>query len=108
MKVSQCAQLLFNRWASENKQKRQHIEKQLDLNAHRTRGSSPVKIVTFCKRDWVAPCINQLRETGYLSNWGRQIVASCFVNELGLDWRFGAAWFQEYLVDYDVGSNWGN
>lgn len=56
----------------------------------------------------VNACMNQLRETGWISNRARQIVASCFVNELELDWRFGAAWFQDQLVDYDVGSNWGN
>lgn len=52
--------------------------------------------------------MNQLRKTGYLSNRARQIVASCLVNELGIDWRYGAAWFQEQLVDYDVASNYGN
>ncbi len=56
----------------------------------------------------VNACMNQLNETGYMSNRGRQIVASCFVNELGLDWRYGAAYFEQQLVDYDVGSNWGN
>ncbi|RBP51666.1 DASH family cryptochrome [Arenicella xantha] len=68
-------------------------------------------------RKWVAgttpypivnACMNELRETGYLSNRGRQIVASCFVNELGLDWRYGAAYFEQVLIDYDVASNWGN
>jgi deoxyribodipyrimidine photolyase len=24
------------------------------------------------------------------------------------DWRYGAAWFEYCLVDYDVASNWGN
>ncbi len=56
----------------------------------------------------VNAAMNQLRETGYLSNRSRQIVASCLINELGMDWRYGAAWFQEWLVDYDVASNWGN
>ncbi len=56
----------------------------------------------------VNAAMNQLRETGYLSNRARQIVASALVNELGLDWRFGAAWFQQELIDYDVASNWGN
>ncbi|MBS3805465.1 MAG: DASH family cryptochrome, partial [Oleiphilaceae bacterium] len=56
----------------------------------------------------VNACMNQLRETGYMSNRGRQLVASCFVNELELDWRYGAAWFEEQLVDYDVASNYGN
>ena len=35
-------------------------------------------------------------------------MASYLVNQLGLDWRFGAAWFEEQLVDYDPASNWGN
>ena len=56
----------------------------------------------------VNACMNQLRETGYLSNRGRQIVASCLVNELAIDWRFGAAYFEAVLIDYDVASNWGN
>ena len=46
--------------------------------------------------------------TGYLSNRARQIVASCLVNELSVDWRYGAAWFEEQLIDYDAAVNWGN
>ena len=56
----------------------------------------------------VNACMHELGESGYLSNRGRQIVASCFVNELALDWRYGAAYFEKALVDYDVASNWGN
>ena len=56
----------------------------------------------------VNACMNELRETGYLSNRGRQIAASCLINELHLDWRYGAAWFEHHLVDYDVAVNWGN
>ncbi|HAG72403.1 MAG TPA: deoxyribodipyrimidine photolyase [Gammaproteobacteria bacterium] len=56
----------------------------------------------------VNACMNQLAETGYLSNRGRQIAASCLVNELEVDWRHGAAWFEHQLVDYDVAANWGN
>ena len=52
--------------------------------------------------------MNQLNETGYLSNRGRQIVASCLIHELALDWRCGAAYFEHQLIDYDVASNWGN
>jgi deoxyribodipyrimidine photo-lyase len=53
-------------------------------------------------------CMKQLAITGYMSNRGRQLAASCFVNELGLDWRLGAAWFEHHLLDFDVASNWGN
>ena len=63
-------------------------------------GSTPYPIVNAC--------MNELRETGFLSNRARQIVASCFVNELAMDWRYGAAYFEQVLIDYDVGSNWGN
>jgi deoxyribodipyrimidine photo-lyase len=56
----------------------------------------------------VNACMNELRLTGFLSNRGRQIVASCLVNELNIDWRFGAAWFEERLIDYDAAVNWGN
>ncbi|MGM0524661.1 MAG: DASH family cryptochrome [Pseudomonadota bacterium] len=56
----------------------------------------------------VNACMKQLNETGYLSNRGRQIVASCLINELSLDWRYGAAHFEQQLIDYDVASNWGN
>lgn len=56
----------------------------------------------------VNACMNELRKTGYMSNRGRQIVASCFVNELQLDWRYGAAFFEQHLLDYETGSNWGN
>jgi deoxyribodipyrimidine photo-lyase len=52
--------------------------------------------------------MNELAVTGWMSNRGRQIVASCLVNELGLDWRYGAAYFEQCLIDYDVASNWGN
>ena len=52
--------------------------------------------------------MRQLKLTGWMSNRGRQIVASYLVNELGVDWRFGAAWFEEQLVDYDPASNWEN
>ncbi len=50
----------------------------------------------------------QLRSTGYMSNRMRQVVASYLVNDLGQDWRWGAAWFEHWLIDYDVSSNYGN
>lgn len=58
--------------------------------------------------DIVNACMRELKQTGQLSNRGRQIVASCLVNELGLDWRCGASYFTQQLIDYDPCSNWGN
>ncbi|MEZ8346993.1 DASH family cryptochrome [Vibrio splendidus] len=56
----------------------------------------------------VDACMRQLNETGYMSNRGRQLAASCLIYELGIDWRHGAAYFESQLIDYDVASNWGN
>jgi len=56
----------------------------------------------------VNACMKQLNATGFMSNRGRQIVASCLVNELAVDWRHGAAFFEQQLLDYEVASNWGN
>ncbi len=56
----------------------------------------------------VDACMRQLNATGYMSNRGRQLVASCLIYELGIDWRHGAAYFESQLIDYDVASNWGN
>jgi len=52
--------------------------------------------------------MRQLNQTGYMSNRGRQLVASCLIYDLGIDWRYGAAYFESQLLDYDVASNWGN
>ncbi len=58
--------------------------------------------------DFINANMLELKLTGFMSNRGRQNVASYFCNELNMDWRFGAAYFEEQLIDYDVSSNWGN
>lgn len=50
----------------------------------------------------------ELARTGWMSNRGRQNVASFLAHDLGLDWRWGAEWFESLLLDYDPCSNWGN
>ncbi len=52
--------------------------------------------------------MNELSSTGWMSNRGRQVVASYLVHHLHGDWRAGAAWFEHQLIDYDVASNYGN
>lgn len=58
--------------------------------------------------DFINANMIELKLTGFMSNRGRQNVASYFCNELNLDWRIGAAYFEEQLIDYDVCNNWGN
>ncbi len=52
--------------------------------------------------------MRELRATGQLSNRARQNVASWLARTQGIDWRWGAAWFESQLIDFDVGPNWGN
>lgn len=60
------------------------------------------------RSDFVNANMIELKETGWMSNRGRQNVASYFAKELKLDWRIGAAYFESLLIDYDVHSNYGN
>lgn len=66
----------------------------------------------WCQGATDCPLVNalmhQLVASGWMSNRGRQIAASYLVNELNHDWRYGAAFFEKHLIDYDVGSNYGN
>lgn len=52
--------------------------------------------------------MRELAQTGFLSNRGRQNVASYWINDLKQPWLWGAAYFESQLVDYDVCSNYGN
>ena len=60
------------------------------------------------KDNFVNANMIELKETGWMSNRGRQNVASYFAKELLQDWRIGAAYFESMLLDYDVHSNYGN
>jgi len=50
--------------------------------------------------------MREMKATGFMSNRGRQNVASFLAIDLEHDWRFGAEWFETQLLDYDVYSNW--
>ncbi|CAL1529405.1 unnamed protein product [Lymnaea stagnalis] len=52
--------------------------------------------------------MRELAATGFMSNRGRQNVASFLTKDLKLDWRLGAEWFESLLLDHDVCSNYGN
>ncbi|MGA1226605.1 MAG: DASH family cryptochrome [Tamlana sp.] len=60
------------------------------------------------KSSFVNANMIELKKTGWMSNRGRQNVASFFAKDLFLDWRIGAAYFESLLIDYDVHSNYGN
>ncbi len=68
-------------------------------------------------RQWIngntrEPFVNanmiELQRTGFMSNRGRQNVASYWAKEWEQDWRVAASYFESMLIDYDVHSNYGN
>jgi len=50
----------------------------------------------------------ELNTTGFMSNRGRQNVASYLIKDLGINWVMGAEYFESLLIDYDPCSNYGN
>jgi deoxyribodipyrimidine photo-lyase len=58
--------------------------------------------------DFVNANMIELKSTGWMSNRGRQNVASYFAKNMKMDWRIGASYFESMLIDYDVHSNYGN
>jgi len=73
-----------------------HGEARADLIAWQ-RGRTGVPVVDAAMR-----C---LWTTGWMHNRARMIVASFLTKNLLIDWRAGAAWFMDTLVDADVASN---
>ncbi|MDC8006180.1 DASH family cryptochrome [Aureisphaera galaxeae] len=82
------------------------------LHKDYARGNEPSKIEAWIHGSTPEPFVNanmvELKETGWMSNRGRQNVASYFAKTCDLDWRIGAAYFESMLIDYDVHSNYGN
>ena len=58
--------------------------------------------------EFVNSNMKELVETGFMSNRGRQNVASYLIHDMGIEWRAGAAHFENHLIDYDPASNYGN
>ena len=51
--------------------------------------------------------MRQLKQTGWMHNRARMIVASFLVKDLLIDWRWGEQWFMQNLVDGDPAANNG-
>ena len=63
------------------------------------RGETGVPVVDAAMR--------QLKETGWMHNRARMIVASFLVKDLLIDWRWGEDWFMQNLLDGDIAPNNG-
>ncbi|MBI9048860.1 MAG: deoxyribodipyrimidine photo-lyase [Anaerolineaceae bacterium] len=52
--------------------------------------------------------MRQLRQTGWMPNRARMVVASFLVKDLFLWWHHGERWFMKHLADGDPAANHGN
>lgn len=60
------------------------------------------------EENFVNANMKELYLTGWMSNRGRQNVASYLAKKLKLDWTLGAQWFESQLIDEDTENNYGN
>ncbi len=82
------------------------LEKNYDWKASEEKKAKWIEGET--KYPFVNANMKEIAKTGWMSNRGRQNVASFWAKELQQDWRIGASYFESQLLDYDVHSNWGN
>jgi len=79
-----------------------------DYDWHSNKAAQKELISGTTKYNFVNANMKEIAATGWMSNRGRQNVASLWAKELQQDWRIGAAYFESMLIDYDVHSNYGN
>ncbi|GLU54116.1 deoxyribodipyrimidine photo-lyase [Dyadobacter frigoris] len=58
------------------------------------------------ENDAVNTAVTKLITTGYLTTTERVLAADYLTNELGINWTWGAMFFESYLIDYNVSGNW--
>ncbi|WP_333608144.1 DASH family cryptochrome [Arsukibacterium sp.] len=96
-----------HRWFSKN-----GIKGPADFSPPRLSARQQQRFDHWCAGNTGMPFVDAnmrlLNQTGLMSNRGRQNVASYLIHDLAIDWRLGAAYFEQRLLDYDVASNWGN
>lgn len=75
-------------------------------------GSNLIAFEAWCAGETPDEFVNanmkELNQTGWMSNRGRQNVASYLIHDLGVNWTWGAEYFEKQLLDYDPDLNWGN
>jgi deoxyribodipyrimidine photo-lyase len=99
-------------WFLMKKRPRSYFRPSGLLGSHPLHGLDPAILARWIEGEtgqlFIDANMRELAQTGFMSNRGRQNVASFFCHTLQQDWRYGAAYFESQLVDYDVSSNWGN
>ena len=90
---------IFLRGGIQNKPMK-HVKSNQDLFQAWAQGKTGVPFVDANMRE--------MNATGFMSNRGRQNVASFLVKDLKVNWQMGAEYFESQLLDYDPCSNWCN
>lgn len=88
------------------------VKGDVDFTAPRLNRAQHAAFKRWCHGDtgvaFIDANMRLLNQSGLMSNRGRQNAASYLIHDLGIDWRLGAAYFEQRLLDYDCASNWGN
>ena len=88
------------------------LEKGITANKKTNTNYDLVLFEKWCKgctdEKFINANMNELNQTGWMSNRGRQNVASYLIHDLNLPWVWGADYFEKKLIDYDPDLNWGN
>lgn len=73
--------------------------------------NDPADFEAWCQGNTGYPIVDaamrQLKQTGWMHNRARMIVASFLVKDLLIDWRWGERWFMQNLIDGDPAANNG-
>jgi deoxyribodipyrimidine photo-lyase len=82
----------------------------LDVKFKKMRYNDPGKALDAWKQGntgypMVDAGLRQLRQTGWMHNRVRMIVASFLIKDLHIEWQHGADWFERNLTDFDPASN---
>lgn len=82
----------------------------LDVKFKKMRYNDPGKALEAWKQGntgypMVDAGLRQLRQTGWMHNRVRMIVASFLIKDLHIEWQHGADWFERNLTDFDPASN---
>ncbi|WP_025764305.1 deoxyribodipyrimidine photo-lyase [Dyadobacter tibetensis] len=59
------------------------------------------------EREDVNKVMQDLKSIGYISGEERNLAAQYLVDELKINWTWGATYFESILIDYDVAVSWG-
>jgi len=84
----------------------------LDYSLEKLKPAENVKFINWKEghtgEHLVDACMQQLNETGYISNICKSFVSSYLIKKLKIQWLAGSAYFEEKAIDFSHAIDWGN